>query len=207
MAFHEVQFPMPLALGAVGGPQWRTDVVTLASGQEVRNSSWSLGRRRWEVGSAITDLAQLQSLVAFFEAQSGRLHGFRFRDPVDHASCPPGCEIAFDDQALGTGDGETRVFQLRKTQAGVARVISKPVTGTVQIGMDGARIETDWSVDTRAGLISFDTAPAIGAVLTAGFEFDCAVRFDSDHIQAVIDAYGAGRIVTLSLVELPEGAS
>lgn len=168
MAFHEVQFPMPLALGAVGGPQWRTDVVTLASGQEVRNAPWATGRRHWEVGSAIADLAQLQTLVAFFEARAGQRHGFRFRDPVDHASSAPGSEISFEDQT---------------------------------------RIESGWSVDTRTGLISFDTAPAVDAALTAGFEFDCAVRFDSDQIQTVIDAYGAGRIVTLSIIELPARAA
>ncbi|MEM9178952.1 MAG: DUF2460 domain-containing protein [Pseudomonadota bacterium] len=207
MAFHEVQFPMPLALGAVGGPQWRTDVVTLASGQEVRNAPWAAGRRHWDVGSAVTDLAQLQSLVAFFEARAGRLHGFRFCDPVDHASSVPGSEISFEDQTLGIGDGVTQSFQLQKTQAGVSRVISKPVIDTVQVGIDGTRIESGWSVDTKTGVIEFDTAPAVDAALTAGFEFDCAVRFDSDQIQAVIDAYGAGQIATLSIIELPARAA
>ncbi|MEM7459235.1 MAG: DUF2460 domain-containing protein [Pseudomonadota bacterium] len=203
MAFHDVQFPMPLALGAVGGPEWRTDLVTLASGQEVRNASWSKGRRRWQVGSAITDLASLQSLVAFFEARAGRLHGFRFRDPLDHASCAPGDDISFRDQSLGTGDGLTTVFQLQKTQAGVSRLILKPMAETVSIGVDGQLLETGWSVDALKGQITFETAPIAAATVTAGFEYDCAVRFDSDQIEAVIEAYGAGRIADLTLIELP----
>ena len=115
MAFHDVSFPMTLALGAKGGPDWRTDVLQLASGAEVRNSAWSRARRRWEVGSAVTDLADLQTLVAFFEARSGPLHGFRFRDPLDHQSCAIGETVQCDDQSLGMGDGTATEFQLIKT--------------------------------------------------------------------------------------------
>ena len=39
--FHEVSFPVPLALAASGGPERRTDVVTLASGAEARNAVWA----------------------------------------------------------------------------------------------------------------------------------------------------------------------
>ncbi|WP_323016153.1 DUF2460 domain-containing protein, partial [Devosia sp.] len=34
MAFHAVRFPLDIALGARGGPERRTDVVTLAGGGE-----------------------------------------------------------------------------------------------------------------------------------------------------------------------------
>jgi len=82
--FHDVSFPMRLALGAVGGPERRTEVLALASGREVRNAVWARSKRRWDVGGAVTDLAGLQALLAFFEARMGRLYGFRFRDPLDH---------------------------------------------------------------------------------------------------------------------------
>ena len=36
--FHEVRFPLDVALGRRGGPGRRTDIVTLASGREQRNS-------------------------------------------------------------------------------------------------------------------------------------------------------------------------
>ena len=202
MAFHEVVFPMQLALGATGGPTWRTDVVTLASGQEVRNAPWSRGRRQWTVGSAITTLAELHDLITFFEARSGRLHGFRFRDPVDHLSCPPGEEVSFDNQSLGVGDGTTRVFQLQKSQSGAARIITKPIAGSVQIGINGTRLDAGWSVDATTGRVTFEVPPSVTDTISAGFAFDCAVRFGEDQIQTVIEAFGAGRIATLTLIEL-----
>ena len=207
MAFHEAQFPMKLALGATGGPEWRTDVITLASGREVRNAPWARGRRRWSVGSAITTLADMQELVTFFEARAGRLHGFRFRDPVDHLSCAPGQAVAFGDQSIGTGDGQTRTFQLQKTQNDTLRVITKPVSGSVQIGINGTPLEAGWSVDITTGEVTFELPPLVADQITAGFAFDCAVRFDDDQIQTVIEAFGAGRIAPLTLIELAAGAS
>lgn len=202
MAFHDVIFPMTLALGARGGPQWRTDVLPLASGAEVRNAPWSRGRRRWDVGSAVTDLTGLQTLVAFFEARSGPLHGFRFRDPLDHKSCGADEVPSFDDQPLGVGDGVTVEFQLAKTYDNVVREIYKPVADSVRVGIDGVLLDHGWSVDHAAGIVVFDSPPAASAVLTAGFYFDIPTRFESDQINAVIEAYGAGRIASLGLVEL-----
>ena len=103
--FHEVSFPVPLALAASGGPERRTDVVTLASGAEARNAVWAGSRRRWDVGSAVTRLDMLQAVVAFFEARGGRLHGFRFRDVLDERSGAPGSPVTATDQVIGTGDG------------------------------------------------------------------------------------------------------
>ncbi|MEM7330320.1 MAG: DUF2460 domain-containing protein [Pseudomonadota bacterium] len=204
MAFHDVRFPMQLALGATGGPEWRTDIATLASGAEVRNRVWSQSRRRWGVGGALTDLASLQVLVAFFEARRGRLHGFRFRDPIDHLSCLIGQDVSFDDQTIGTGDGTTQVFQLTLSRDGVIRSILKPLADTVQIGIDGQAVAAGWTVDPGTGQVTFEMPPGLGLSISAGFEYDCPVRFDSDHIGAVIEAFGAGRIATLDLVELAE---
>ncbi|MEL7109546.1 MAG: DUF2460 domain-containing protein [Pseudomonadota bacterium] len=207
MGFHEVRLPMRLALGASGGPEWRTDLTTLASGHEVRNELWSRGRRRWEIGSALTDLASLQDLVSFFDARGGRLNGFRFSDPLDHSSAPPGEAIGFEDQTIGIGDGETVQFQLTKTTDGVSRRITKPVAETVVVGLDGVQQDTGWSLDGSTGLVTFETAPVTSSTVTAGFAFDVPVRFDTDRIQAMIEAFGAGRVATLGLVELFEAAS
>ena len=47
MAFHDVRFPTSLSLGALGGPERRTEIVSLANGFEERNSPWSQSRRRY----------------------------------------------------------------------------------------------------------------------------------------------------------------
>ena len=43
--FHEVRFPDSISKGSSGGPRRRTDIVTLRSGYEERNSVWSDSRR------------------------------------------------------------------------------------------------------------------------------------------------------------------
>ncbi len=200
--FHDVRFPIRLALGATGGPERRTEILTLASGREVRNAVWANARRRWDVGSAISDLAGLYELVSFFEARKGRLHGFRFRDPMDHTSAPPGVAVSSEDQIIGTGDDVRSRFKLRKDYGGTLRAISKPVVTSLRVGIDGVEPNTGWSFDPEVGEIVFDVPPETGAIISAGFEFDCAVRFESDQMQAVVEAFGAGRVASLALVEL-----
>ena len=198
--FHEVSFPVPLALAASGGPERKTEVVTLASGAEARNALWAGSRRRWDVGSAVTRLDTLQTVVAFFEARGGRLNGFRFRDALDDRSCAPGAAVSATDQVIGTGDGGTDTFQLVKAYGGYARRILKPVAGSVVVAVGGAPVSA--SVDTATGLVTLGAVPAEGAVVTAGYRFDCPVRFDADRLDVNLEAFGAGRVLSIPLIEL-----
>ena len=198
--FHEVSFPVPLALAASGGPERKTEVVTLASGAEARNALWMGSRRRWDVGSAVTRLDTLQAVVAFFEARGGRLNGFRFRDVLDDRSCAPGGTVSAVDQAIGTGDGEAVNFQLVKAYGTYARRILKPVAGSVLVAVDGVAVSA--GVDETTGIVTLGSAPAEGAAVTAGFRFDCPVRFDTDKLDVNLEAFGAGRILSIPLIEL-----
>ena len=207
-SFHEIRFPFALALGASGGPVTRTEIVQLASGREQRNARWSVPRRRFDAGSAIRSFAQLQEISDFFEARRGRLFGFRFRDPLDHKSCPAAQAVSAFDQQIGTGNAIASDFQLTKSvgEGLPGRVIAKPVTGTVRIGVDGVeqQIGTDCLVDTTSGLVTFlpGHLPAAEAIVTAGYEFDLPVRFDSDELVINLAAFGAGEIPSIPMIEL-----
>ena len=85
--FHETRFPVDIALKSRGGPERRTDVVTLGSGRETRNARWSRSRRRFDAGYGVKSLSALAAVVAFFEERRGMLYGFRFRDRADFKSC------------------------------------------------------------------------------------------------------------------------
>ena len=113
--FHEVRFPARVALGATGGPVRRTDIVNLSNGREQRNQRWRDSRRSYDVGTGVKSIADLYQVLEFFEARGGQLYGFRFRDPVDCASCAPGSSISATDQVLGIGNGTEAVFPLVKT--------------------------------------------------------------------------------------------
>jgi uncharacterized protein (TIGR02217 family) len=204
-SFHEVRFPLRLALGVSGGPERRTDIVNLTNGREARNARWKYARRSYDAGSGIRSVGDLYEVIAFFEARMGELYGFRFRDPVDNQSAAPGVAIAATDQAIGTGDGATSTFQLIKTYgdagATVTRTIAKPVSGSVRVAVDG--VETpDFSVDTATGIVSLATPPADGAIIQAGFEFDVPVRFAIARIDIDLAAFNAGRIPSIPLMEI-----
>lgn len=139
--FHEVRFPTGIAFGATGGPERRTDIVSLASGHEERNSRWADSRRRYNAGYGVRSLDDLHAVIAFFEERRGRLYGFRWHDRIDFQSSAPGVTLAATDQVLGTGDGARTAFQLRKTYGGAhapfVREIRKPVAGTIVVAVDG----------------------------------------------------------------------
>lgn len=206
-AFHEVSLPLAFALGASGGPERRVDIVALGSGREVRNTPWAHGRRRYDVGGAVRTLDELHELIAFFEARRGRLHGFRFRDPFDFKSCAVSAAPAPSDQTVGVGDGAKVQFMLTKAYADSAsaytRPITKPVAGTVRVAIAGVeQSPSAFSVNVATGLVIFATPPAGGATVTAGFLFDTPVRFDIDRLDLALDGFGAGRALSVSLIEI-----
>lgn len=204
--FHEVGFPLAIAFHSAGGPGRKTEIITLGSGYEERNAVWAGSRRRYDVGSGVRTLDDLSAVIAFFEARLGRLYGFRFQDFADCKSCAPAATPVVTDQALGTGDGTTRVFQLRKayadTAASYVRDIVKPVAGSVMVAVNGAALDSGFTVDAATGLVTFDAAPAAGAVLTAGFAFDTPVRFDTDTLSINLASFAAGEAASIPLVEI-----
>lgn len=206
MAFHEVRFPDTISRGARGGPERRTQIVTLASGDEERNASWANSRRRYDVAYGIRRADDLAAVVAFFEARGGRLHGFRFKDWSDYRSGLPSAAITATDQPIGTGTGSQTAFQLAKRYSSGAqswtRTITKPVAGTVVVALGGVPQLSGWSIDAATGVITFLTAPGSGVAVTAGFEFDVPVRFDSDTMDVTLDVERLGSITSIPLVEI-----
>ncbi|HEV7251242.1 MAG TPA: DUF2460 domain-containing protein [Shinella sp.] len=206
--FHEVRFPLRVALGTSGGPVRRTDIVSLSNGRENRNRRWQDARRRYDAGSGVRSVEDLYVVLAFFEARAGQFYGFRFHDPVDHKSCAPGGTVSASDQQIGTGDGVTAAFQLVKRYADAGgetvRPIDKPVAGTVVVSVaGGVRSAGDYTVNSATGVVTFKPGkiPASG-VIRAGYEFDVPVRFDTDRIDIDLAQFNAGRIPSIPLLEI-----
>ncbi|MEM9233270.1 MAG: DUF2460 domain-containing protein [Pseudomonadota bacterium] len=205
-AFHDVLFPVDISLGSRGGPVRRTEIITLASGQEKRIARWSASRRRYEAGYGVRCRNDIEVIIAFFEAREGRRYGFRFRDPMDNSSHSAGT-ITPTDQLIGIGDGATTAFQLLKTyQSGPTshqRTITLPMQESVRIAADGIELEegNEFTVDHGTGQVSLALAPAPGVQITAGYIFDVPVRFDTDAL--IIEAQtGGGDIPDIPLVEV-----
>lgn len=208
MGFHEVRFPPRLSLGSAGGPERRTEIVTLASGFEERNTPWAQSRRRYDAGVGLSNLDDIAELIAFFEARQGQLHGFRWKDWADWRSGPPGRVPEPGDQVIGTGDGATTVFALVKTYRSggheAVRRITKPVAGSVTVALHDMvqREGPDFAVDPTTGIVTFAVAPPPGTVVTAGFDFDVPVRFDTDRIEISVASFRAGEVPRVPVVEV-----
>jgi len=206
MAFHEVRFPTGISFSSRGGPKRKTVVVASGSGYEHRNSQWADSKREYNAGYGIKTLDEIYEVVAFFEERRGRLHGFRWKDKFDWKSCPPLQTPNFNDSVIGTGDGVDSTFQLIKTYgssyAPYTRTINKPVEYSVQVGLDNLPQETGWSIDLTTGVITFDTPPSLGVTITAGFEFDVPVRFDTDFLDIDLSAFEAGSVPDIPIIEI-----
>ena len=208
MGFHEVRFPANLSFGSSGGPERRTEIVTLTNGFEERNTPWAASRHRFDAGLGMRSLTDIEMMIAFFEARMGQLYGFRWKDWSDYKSSGAAVDTGFEDQQIGVGDAVQTVFPLTKTYlsggASYVREIRKPVLGTVTVGIQGqAKIESiDFTVDTTTGDITFASAPDDGVVVTAGFEFDVPVRFDTDRIVTSVASFQAGEVPSVPVVEV-----
>ncbi|MEM8790806.1 MAG: DUF2460 domain-containing protein [Pseudomonadota bacterium] len=206
MSFHDVRFPGAISFGSSGGVERRTEVVTLANGFEERNSPWSQSRRRYDAGLGIQDMNDLDEVLAFFEARRGRLFGFRWKDWLDHRSGLPGAPVDPTDQVIGTGDGSVSSFQLTKTyESGgfsAVREITKPIEASVRVAVGGVEQTPGSGFILNGGLVELSSAPAFGVQVTAGFEFDVPVRFDTDVIEVNLAAFEAGEIPSVPIIEV-----
>jgi uncharacterized protein (TIGR02217 family) len=208
MAFHDIRFPADLSFGALGGPERRTEVVELSNGSEERNTPWSQSRRRYDAGTGLRALDDLETLVAFFEARQGRLHAFRWKDWGDYRSAPASQGLSAYDQLLGLADGVGVTFHLRKAYTSGAqtywRAVSKPVAGSVQVAIreDAMVLGRDYAVDYATGTVTFDRPPEAGAEIRAGFEFDVPVRFDTDLVQISVASFRAGEVPKVPVIEV-----
>jgi uncharacterized protein (TIGR02217 family) len=100
------------------------------------------------------------------------------------------------------------IFALSKTYRSgdqtYTRRITKPVAGTVGVAVGpDAKVEgNDFSVDPERGEITFEVAPGLGDQVSAGFEFDVPVRFDTDQIMTSMSSFQAGEVPDVPVIEV-----
>lgn len=198
--FHDVRLREDVERGARGGPRFKTTVIGVGSGFEQRNQEWAFSRAQWDIGYGIADHVTYTQVLDFFMARRGRLHGFRFKDWSDFEAA---------DIQLGIGDGLVTDFQLVKTYVDSAstytRKITRPVESTIVIKVDSVvqTLTTDYTIEPL-GIIRFVTAPAGAEVVTATFEFDVPVRFDTDELDLELLWYDAGEYPEINILEIRE---
>ncbi len=208
MSFLDIRFPTDISYGSAGGPSYNTSVVVVKSGREKRNINWNYPRIEFDVAYGIKEFSDLESLIAFFHIVQGKGYTFRFKDFSDFKSCSIENESSFDDQIIATGDGTTTEFQIYKSysyESSVrqSRKVTKPISSSVSVGINGIEQESGWSVEDTTGIITFNSAPADGASISAGFLFDIEARFDTDSLSTNLEDYKAGS-TEVPIIEVKE---
>jgi uncharacterized protein (TIGR02217 family) len=206
--FDDVTFPIEIGREAEMAAEFSTNIVTMMSGNERRNTDWADARMAYDVAPGVRSEAELATLLTFFRARRGAAIAFRFADPFDDSSNGTDGEPTATDQLLGAGNGVKTKFALTKSYGSgptaQLRRITRPRSGSVLVAVDGVP-STGWML-TERGRINFDTAPPAGAQVTAGFRFDVPARFAEDRLNVSRATFAAGDMPSVTLVEVKEAA-
>lgn len=176
MAFIDARLLDCVSYGFTFGPEFRTTVMPLLSGSEARNAEWM--RFRWRGTAPYRSVRpnDYHALLGAFLRTKGMAHTFRFRNWF---------EALVTAQSLGAAPSGSTPVQLVRDYSpfggqSYRRTVTAPVAGTVTVYQAG--VAKPGAVDTSTGLFTPATAWTAGAALTADFEYDVVVRFDSDHM-------------------------
>lgn len=160
--FDHIVFPLMVERGT-SSLEFSTTIIPTGSGSEQRIGNWLDARVIFNAGMGVRSRQDIITLVKFFRARKGRLRGFLVKDLLDHTAT---------GDALGTGNGTNKVFQLQRVYSDVAtsatygttgntdvRPIYKPIAGTVNV-YKGVTLQT------QGGYGAYATATISGGAVT-----------------------------------------
>ncbi len=201
--FHEIRFPTEISRGAHGGPERRTDVVTLGSGARSATRAGPIRAAATTPATASSSLDDLHAVIAFFEERRGRLYGFRWRDrgrlqvlraerrSPRRATSRSAPATASAPHVPAGQDATARAFapldRGRSPSRSPARCASRSPASS-RPPAPTSRRHDDGHRHVPAGHM-----PGGGRPVTAGFEFDVPVRFDTDKLEINLQGFRAGR--------------
>jgi uncharacterized protein (TIGR02217 family) len=172
-----------LAWSVTKTPIFQTRIQRAASGRELRALDYPYPL--WQFALVYDFLRdnpsagydELRTVLGFFMLCQGAFGTFLFRDASD-------CEVT--GQLMGIGDASRTVFQLQRAMGttipggGFAEPIVAPdIVNAIYLNGIVQNPEI-YSVDEDSGLVSFDTAPESGAIVSADFTYFFRCRFTDD---------------------------
>ena len=197
MNFYEISFPDNISVGAVGGPLFATTISVANNKNEVRSSNWSTGRNLYKINCNVLSDSQIADLLSLFNICRGKAVGFRLKDYSDFVAI---------SSIIATGDGVIKIFQLVKQYNfggySYTKIIYKPVINSVKLYVNNVQIQTGFSIDFSTGIITFLQPLVVNAFLTADFNFDVPVRFNTDNLDIIYNGKNKSAIQNLELIEI-----
>jgi uncharacterized protein (TIGR02217 family) len=163
-----------LAWSVTKTPTFQTRIQRAASGRELRALDYPYPL--WQFALVYDFLRdnpaagydELRTLVGFFMLCQGAFGTFLFQDPSDYQ---------VTGQQIGIGDASETAFQLQRAMGSglpgggfFEPIVAPNVVGAIYL--DGIRQDpATYNVDPSTGLVTFNTAPVGGQVVTADFSY------------------------------------
>ena len=163
MNFHDVRFPTDISRGAQGGPERRTEIVTLGSGHEERNSRWADSRRSYNAGYGVKSLDDLHAVIAFFEERRGRLFGFRWKDHLDFKSGAPQAAVTASDM----GAKNAARLEPARARVSLARSLRPMIHSERRVLAAMAAMASSWPTASQVSIIAHSCMPAWASASSA----------------------------------------
>ncbi len=157
-------------------PRFSTRALAHVSGRESRAALMSAPlydiELAFEFLRSAPAFGELQAVIGFIGAHAGQSAPFLF--PL------PGTLGTFSGASLGTGDGSTAAFILKRSVAGYSEAVQALMSAPTVYQNGVALPATAYSVTILPAMVTFAGAPPAGAVLTVDFIAAHLARFTSD---------------------------
>lgn len=198
--FYELRFPENISYNFNVISEFKTDIITAKSGKEQRNTIWENEKLKFKINNENLTNENINEIFNFFKLMKGRSNGFRFKNWANFKAT---------NEFLGIVNNNS-IFQLIKGYIiadcfdklySITKKITKPVLNTVKIYQNDSEI-TDFEVNYITGEVNIKTNLSENDLITADFEFDVPVRFNSDSIELNMLTENIGIINNLELIEI-----
>lgn len=172
------------------GSSWQDEfavnTVRTSGGQEYRSLIHPYPVRVFDISYMLDNARLWSKLVNVYMRAHGTFAGFRARCFDEWSSNgQTGTPTMLDQPTIRVSAG---IYQLVKRYgtdkaAGASgyayRLIKKPVAGTLLVAKNGTVVSSGVTLDSTTGRITITPAPLEADTITAGFEFDYPVRFET----------------------------
>lgn len=142
----------------------------------------------YEVLRASASLPELQQLEELFLLSRGSYDYFLFTDPIDNAVTA---------SQIGTGDGTNTTFVLGRNVGPSYYEAISYLDQLTSLTLAGSAVDPSAYTFVAPNILQFNTAPAAGQVLLAGFTHAYLCRFSEDEItyeQFCSNLYSVGSV-------------
>ncbi|RUW47294.1 hypothetical protein EOA32_29255 [Mesorhizobium sp. M1A.F.Ca.ET.072.01.1.1] len=158
------------------GPVFQTTVIQLLGGFEDRNQDWPVALWRYDVELRNRPLSEIRAFMTHLLGRRGAAYAFPLRDPLDNS---------LTDENIGTGDGTSAAFQIKKTYSDTDRPYARPITivSSLVVKVNGVTKTSGVHYNQADGIITFTggNIPSAGQAITVTCNFLVRVRYSTDY--------------------------